>query len=111
MNGPAYRTEGARTDDLDVGRLARCYGHELYRRALRILRESDDAWDLVQDTYARALECGPGDLSDPRALAWLSLVMRNLGFDRLRAQRRRPQADLSELPELEARLAALGRDQ
>jgi len=86
----------------ELGRIAACHGASLERRALRLLRDPDEARDLVQETYARALERTPPWLSERHALGWLRQVLHNLALDRLRLRRRRPHVDLQQIPELTA---------
>jgi RNA polymerase sigma-70 factor, ECF subfamily len=56
----------------------------LLMRALSHVRNSDEAWDLVQDTLVRALERPPRDLVPEKLRAWLLVVMRNLAIDQAR---------------------------
>jgi RNA polymerase sigma-70 factor, ECF subfamily len=79
---------------LDVERIARTYGAILYRRALRFTSDAGDAWDLLQNTYEKALSAAPLGLSDVQALAWLKVVMRNHYLDQFRARNRHPQLAL-----------------
>ncbi len=68
--------------------VARCYGRDLLATARQLTRNADDAHDLVQDTFERALHSHP-DLG-PKALAgWMFTVMRNLFFDRCRQDQAR----------------------
>jgi RNA polymerase sigma-70 factor, ECF subfamily len=63
----------------------------LWRHCYRLTGSAADADDLVQDTFRRALERPPADLS--RTLrAWLVQVATNLGRDALRARKRRDYA-------------------
>jgi len=63
----------------------------LYRLARHLMRDADEAEDVVQETYIRAWQ-RRGDLRDPQAVVpWLSRIARNAARDRLRWWRRRPE--------------------
>lgn len=64
----------------------------LYRGALRLTRDAEQAQDLVQDTYLRALRYQRSFEAGTNMKAWLFAIMRNLFWDRFRSGRR---ADLS----------------
>jgi len=56
----------------------------LYRGALRLTRDPDQAQDLVQDTYARALRYQASFKPGTNLRAWLFAIMRNLFWDRFK---------------------------
>src|SRR5438105_9493545 len=56
----------------------------LYRGALRLTRDPDQAQDLVQDTYARALRYQASFKQGTNLRAWLFAIMRNLFWDRFK---------------------------
>jgi RNA polymerase sigma-70 factor (ECF subfamily) len=63
----------------------------LYRLAVHLLRDPDEAEDVVQETYIRAWE-RRGDLRDAAAVVpWLARIARNAARDRLRWWKRRPE--------------------
>jgi RNA polymerase sigma-70 factor (ECF subfamily) len=68
----------------------------IYRLALRVLGDPDEADDVVQETYMRAwgrME----ELRDPAAaMGWLSRIARNAARDRLRWWKRRPRESFDE---------------
>jgi RNA polymerase sigma-70 factor (ECF subfamily) len=57
----------------------------LYRRAMWLTRDPDEAHDLVQDTIERYLRKGRHKVSSDRVMRWLLLVMRRLFVDRVRS--------------------------
>ncbi|HEV3194460.1 MAG TPA: RNA polymerase sigma factor, partial [Polyangiaceae bacterium] len=59
------------------------YGRDLLATARRLTRNTDDAHDLVQDTFERALHSHP-DLGPQALAAWMFTVMRNLFLDHCR---------------------------
>lgn len=79
----------------------------IYRLALRVRGDPDEADDVVQETYIRAwgrLE----ELRDPAAaMGWLSRVARNAARDRLRWWKRRKRESFDEAGAPLARLVAL----
>jgi RNA polymerase sigma-70 factor, ECF subfamily len=81
-----------------LDRLARRHGPMLHTRAVRLTGSPAEGWDLLHDTYERAMRSQPEVVSEQQALGWLVTVMRNLYLDRLRARRRHPELPL-ERPE------------
>jgi len=79
----------------------------IYRLALRVLGDPDEADDVVQETYIRAwgrLE----ELRDPAAvMGWLSRVARNAARDRLRWWKRRKRESFDEAGAPLARLVTM----
>ncbi len=59
----------------------------LYRFALGIVRDPEQAADLVQDTFVRAIEKGSQYRGDGELLSWLRQVLHNLAMDRARRAR------------------------
>jgi RNA polymerase sigma-70 factor, ECF subfamily len=79
---------------------------QVYRLAVRLLGSTNDAEDVVQDTYVRAWS-SLDELRDPAAVvAWLLRIARNLARDRMRWYRRRRAEALDDLsPDIQPRLA------
>ena len=62
----------------------------LYRLARHLTGDEQAGQDLVQDTYARAMET-PGQFTPgTNVRAWLFRILRNLHIDRWRSQRTKP---------------------
>ncbi len=68
----------------------------LYQRALRLTKHQSDAWDLVQDTFERALRTLSPDYPTDKVRGWLFVTIRNLHIDRRRASRRQLSLPLYE---------------
>jgi RNA polymerase sigma-70 factor (ECF subfamily) len=60
----------------------------LYRGALRLTRDPEQAQDLVQDTYARALRYQHSFEVGTNMRAWLFAIMRNLFWDRVKGAKK-----------------------
>jgi len=69
----------------------------LYSYALRVLRNEEDALDVVQDTYVR-LWRNIEKIDEEKASSWLFRVCHNLMMDRFRRQRK--SVDIEELEEI-----------
>lgn len=68
-------------------RLYRKYAPSLLRTATRLLRSTDDARDILQDTFIRAFE-RIGELNDPDAVAgWLRAICVRLVYRRFRQRK------------------------
>jgi RNA polymerase sigma-70 factor (ECF subfamily) len=83
---PAPTFSVAALDDL-----ARREGRSLQSLATRLVRDSSEASDLVQDAYERALRRGQ-KLERTELRPWMTTVIRNLFVDRCRRQRARARA-------------------
>ncbi len=68
--------------------------------ARKLCGNSDDARDLVHDTYERALRNWDRYGEQGNARAWLIAIMHNLFIDHCRKQRRRPQSQEIDTVEL-----------
>ncbi len=101
ISGAAPRGTGAFEDLLSATM------DSLYRTALRLCGEPDDAQDLLQDAVLRAFE-HRGQLRAPEAgRSWLFRILVRTHLNRVRSERRRHESvegDLSE-GEFEAALA------
>jgi len=67
--------------------LQRLLAEEPFVRALAHSLVADEADDVVQQAFLRALEHRPGDLAQPRS--WLARIVRNLAIDHRRRRARR----------------------
>ncbi len=63
----------------------------VYRMALHLTRHPDEASDLVQDTYVRALGAEAGfELRDRGIRPWLFKILRNVFYTKISRKRREP---------------------
>ena len=82
----------------------------LYRLAWSWCRDADTAQELVQETWAKALERAGQLREGSKLLPWLSRIMVNIYRDRLRRQREHLELERLELSAGDATLKSLGRD-
>ena len=81
------------------------YEGVLFARAMRLARSHSDAWDLVQDTYERALRGQSSYQPGTNLRLWLMTIMYNLFLDRCRRQAREPRVmaiDEGDIPNPES---------
>jgi RNA polymerase sigma-70 factor (ECF subfamily) len=81
------------------------YESVLFARAMRLARSHSDAWDLVQDTYERALRGQSSYQPGTNLRLWLMTIMYNLFLDRCRRQAREPRVmaiDEGDIPNPES---------
>jgi RNA polymerase sigma-70 factor (ECF subfamily) len=74
--------------DFDFEQIARLHGTDLARRALRLTRDRDQACDLVQTTFERALRSVRRPAPE-LALRWLGKIMQHAFIDDRRKRRSR----------------------
>ncbi len=90
--------ENFRSRPVDSEQFARIYGkfgRQLYGTGLRMLRNREDAEDVVQDTFI-TYQSTPPDVPESGIGPWLHRVLVNRCLDRLRHGKRWQQADLEE---------------
>ncbi len=87
------------------GTLVSRHRDRLWRVALGVMRNPDDAADALQDAYVAAFRRAGSFRGDARVTTWLHRVVVNACIDRLRAQRVRAA---ERLPEDLDRAAILG---
>lgn len=68
----------------------------VFRMAYAILRNREEAMDIVQDTYLKAIEKGGQLKKSPSVKGWLLKVARNLSIDRYRRQKSVPLETTTE---------------
>src|SRR5919205_2390363 len=89
-------TEGRRiaTDARDRVRFeedALALSDQVYRVARHLVRDPQEADDLMQETYARAFRSWRSFTPGTNLRAWLLRILTNLNIDRGRRQQRSPQ--------------------
>ena len=63
----------------------------LYRRAMRLTNNPDDAQDLVQDTFERGFKAFDSFQPGSNFEAWMTTIERNAYFNQYAKAKRRPQ--------------------
>jgi RNA polymerase sigma-70 factor (ECF subfamily) len=82
----------ARGDHDALAELYDRYGRLLYSLALRILRDTGDAEDVVQDVFSQAWrQASRYESTRGNVVAWLMNLTRSRAIDRVRSRRARPQ--------------------
>jgi RNA polymerase sigma-70 factor (ECF subfamily) len=69
------------------------HAEHLYRIALRLTGGPQEAEDLVQETYLRALRSWRRFVPGSNLAAWLATILRNAYLDGVRRQSRRPREE------------------
>lgn len=82
------------------------YREQLFKTALRLVRNREDAEDLVQETYLKAFRHWDSFAEGTNLKAWLFKILKNTFINLYRRRKNQPpQADFSELEEtLEAHI-------
>lgn len=93
----------ARGEEAAFAALYQATSAKLYAIALRILRSREAAEDVVQDSYTKVWErAGAFDPRIASPITWMAAIVRNRALDEIRKRSVRPQADVSELDNIEA---------
>lgn len=88
--------EPTRSQTAGFDAVYRRHGRSLYGTALRMLRRSEEAEDVLQDAFLAYHQSAP-DLSEEQAGAWLHRVVVNRCLDRLRSAKRWKNTELTEV--------------
>jgi RNA polymerase sigma-70 factor (ECF subfamily) len=90
-------TDPATRHKLFVEYLFAAYRLPLLRYLTKLLRNTDDAHDVIQQTYVRLLEAEQLDELEGRARAYLFTTAKNLAYDSFRHKARWGAVELDEL--------------
>jgi RNA polymerase sigma-70 factor (ECF subfamily) len=101
--GRASRQEGPAVERQEFEQLALEHMDAVYRMAFQLTRHPDEASDLVQETYLKALRSSAGFEERGKGMrAWLFTILHNTFYSRFKREKRGPQA-VPELFDAESR--------
>jgi len=87
----------ARNGDRDAfGSLVRKYEKRVFRVARRMCMNDDDAWDLTQDAFVRAMQAMDGFDTRYRFFTWMYRIVTNLAINLTEKRRRRGEVAFDE---------------
>lgn len=88
-------------DNKAFGRLVEEYQYFVFRLAFRLLCNTEEAQDIVQETFIRAWTHLPQFKPHVKFTTWLYKITANLCYDQLRQQQRYPQTiSAAQYPEI-----------
>lgn len=93
MNG-GTATEGLEAEGFEA--LVAEHAPALYRFARHLVRDPDEAEDLVQETFLRAYRARRRFRGDAPVRVWLRRILHNLAVDRARRDREIPAGEIEE---------------
>ncbi len=87
----------AKAGDRDAfGELVRRYQKSVFRVARRMCRTDEDAWDVTQDTFIRAMNAMPGFDTRYRFFTWIYRIATNLSINLSQKRKRRSEVEFDE---------------
>ncbi len=87
----------AKAGDRDAfGELVRRYQKRVFRVARRMCRTDEDAWDVTQDTFIRAMNAMPGFDTRYRFFTWIYRIATNLSINLSQKRKRRSEVEFDE---------------
>lgn len=87
----------AKAGDRDAfGELVRRYQKRVFRVARRMCRSDEDAWDVTQDTFIRAMNAMPGFDTRYRFFTWIYRIATNLSINLSQKRKRRSEVEFDE---------------
>jgi RNA polymerase sigma-70 factor (ECF subfamily) len=86
-----------RGDDQAFEEVTRRYGGRMLAVARRLLRNEEDARDVVQEAFISAFKALDSFQGNARVSTWLHRIVVNTALMRLRSRRRRPEESIDEL--------------
>jgi RNA polymerase sigma-70 factor (ECF subfamily) len=87
----------AKAGDRDAfGELVRRYEKRVFRVARRMCRTDEDAWDVTQDTFIRAMQAMPGFDTRYRFFTWIYRIATNLSINLSEKRKRRAEVEFDE---------------
>jgi RNA polymerase sigma-70 factor (ECF subfamily) len=93
----------AESDEASFRELYQATSAKLYGVALRILRSKELAEEVLQEAYFRIWERARDyDPEIATPVTWMAAIVRNRALDEVRRRTARPQADLSEVEDIES---------
>jgi RNA polymerase sigma-70 factor (ECF subfamily) len=101
---------GESVERQQIEQLYRQYGPVVYRRALALLRNREEAMDVMQDVFVTGLSRGDTFRGDCSPLTWLYAITTHRCLNRIRSRNRQQRA-LSSLASLELAWTGLDAEQ
>lgn len=87
----------AKAGDRDAfGELVGRYQKRVFRVARRMCRTDEDAWDVTQDTFIRAMNAMPGFDTRYRFFTWIYRIATNLSINLSQKRKRRSEVEFDE---------------
>lgn len=87
----------ARDGDRDAfGDLVRKYEKRVFRVARRMCMNDDDAWDITQEAFIRAMQAMPGFDTGYRFFTWIYRITANLAINLSQKRRRHAEVEFDE---------------
>ena len=97
VDGDIELLDKARSGNREAfGNLVRKYEKRVFRVARRMCTNDDDAWDLTQDAFVRAMQAMEGFDTRYRFFTWMYRIVTNLAINLSEKRRRRGEVLFDE---------------
>lgn len=87
-------------DERDLEQTIENYGNSLYRLCITMVKNEQDAQDILQDTFLKYYKSAPNFKSEGQKKAWLIRVSQNRCKDYLRFHKRNQYVPIQDVEEI-----------
>lgn len=96
----------AKEGDRDAfGKLFEKYSKRLFRVARRMCRSDDEAWDITQDAFIKAMKAMDRYNTDYKFFTWMYRIVTNTALNHIRSGKRRGEVEFDEEYIMESELS------
>lgn len=96
LEEPELLRRAVQGDREAFGEIVRLYEKRVFRVARRMCRCDDDAWDVTQEAFMKAMNAMPSFNTDYRFFTWMYRIVTNTAINHSRSTARRGEVEFQE---------------
>ena len=96
LEEPELLQRAVKGDREAFGEIVRLYEKRVFRVARRMCRCDDDAWDVTQEAFMKAMNAMPSFNTDYRFFTWMYRIVTNTAINQSRSRVRRGEVEFEE---------------